>query len=212
MASNNDEPLTPKNVYIVGAHSTGKTTLFEALKQRFTSALVSEIFGPGTKGPEFIDELVRMVMYMKSYDANDIRDPVRGYQLQLHTLWTQYEMESVFHHLWIFSDRSGLDPIVYARVFLGSDESNRLLEMSEWDLLRRRMRDGLVVLCEPSNSTWLSSDPVRVALHKGEWMVLADAFRSMLQEQGIRFVAIPADMENLEHRVQFVEGLIRSGF
>ncbi|KAI9034895.1 ATP/GTP-binding protein [Aspergillus affinis] len=204
-------PLIPKNIYIVGAHSTGKTTLIEALKVHLTLGLVRQIFGPTVDRPNYLAEVVRMVMYMYDYNANDIRDPVKGYMLQLRTLLNQWGMESIFNNHWMISDRSGIDPIVYAHVFLGGDESSRLLETPAWRVLRDRMRQGLVILCEPCNATWLSSDPVRVALHKDEWYILTLAFRVMLREQGINFVTIPANMEDMGDRVQFVEGLIRSG-
>lgn len=207
-----DKPLKPKNVYVVGAHCTGKSTLIEALSQHFTPALVSEIFGPGVSVPEIMPEIARIVMEMQGFTAEDVRDPIRGCQLQLHTLWAQYQLESVFDH-WIFSDRSGIDPIVYAHVFLGNDESNRLIEMAEWKFLRQRMRDGLVVVCEPSNASWLSSDSFRVALHNvEEWRSIGEAYGELLGTQGINSVSIPTDLESLEDRVQFVEGLVRSGF
>lgn len=204
--------LKPKNVYIVGAHCTGKTTLLEALKKHFTPALAAEIFGPDTGVPNFLDEVVRMIMELKSFNADDARDPVRGWQLQLHTLSAQYRLESTFNELWMFSDRSGIDPIVYACFFLGRDTSDRLTELAEWDFLRKRMKDGLVVLCEPTNASWLSTDPARVTLHDTEeWKNIGVAFREWLDDEGISYVAIPADLENLEDRVKFVMGLVESG-
>ncbi|PLB47670.1 hypothetical protein P170DRAFT_476353 [Aspergillus steynii IBT 23096] len=212
MAYETEKPLKPKNVYIVGAHCTGKTTLIDALKEHFTPALCTEIFGTKTMHPYFLDEVVRLIMELEKRTADQVRDPIEGFKLQAHTLGTQFQFETVFNELWLLSDRSGIDPIVYAHFFLGSEASDRLVAMEEWDILRTKMKDGLVILCEPTNACWLSTDPVRVALHDlEEWRALGNAFKDWLDAQGIRYVPIPADLEKLEWRVQFVEGLIRSG-
>ncbi|RAK97308.1 ATP/GTP-binding protein [Aspergillus ibericus CBS 121593] len=188
--------IQPRTIYIVGAHCTGKTTLTKALNPRYTDT---------------IDEVVRHVMRTDGYNASHVRHPMAGLELQKRTLLAQFKAEGEMQDKPFLSDRSGIDPIVYAGFFLGRSAAEKLAGLKEWHVLRERMRKALVIVCEPANESWLSSDGVRMTCESiDEWRLLGQAFRAALQEHGIEFVAIPDDLENLDERVRFVERLLKS--
>ncbi|OOF90172.1 hypothetical protein ASPCADRAFT_410317 [Aspergillus carbonarius ITEM 5010] len=201
----------PSNLYIIGAHCTGKTTLVEALRNHPSAHLSRGISGLNTACPVIIDEVVRTVMRTDRFTAHSVRRSDAGLELQKRTLRAQFNAENELDNDWFISDRSGIDPIVYAGFFLGRSAAEELTALEEWHVLRGRMKTALVIVCQPGNENWLSSDGVRMTCSSiEEWIMLGQAFRAALQEQGIDFVAIPGEMEDLEQRVQFVEQLLRS--
>ncbi|PYI02588.1 hypothetical protein BO78DRAFT_422377 [Aspergillus sclerotiicarbonarius CBS 121057] len=195
------------NIYIVGAHCTGKTTLIEALRH-VSVRLASKIHA---ENPAIIDEVVRHVMRTDDFNASHVRHPTAGLELQKRTLLAQFKAEEVMDKKQFLSDRSGIDPIVYAGFFLGRPAAEALAALNEWHDLRERMKKALVIVCDPVNESWLSSDGVRMTCESiEEWRSLGQAFRAALEEHEIEYVAIPGGMEGLEERVQFVERLLRS--
>ncbi|PYI35250.1 hypothetical protein BP00DRAFT_334626 [Aspergillus indologenus CBS 114.80] len=204
-------PNQPRNIYLVGAHCTGKTTLVEGLRAHLSPNLVSELYGENAECPAIVDELVRNIMRTDGFTASDVRHPTKGLELQTRTMLAQHQAEVNLGNKWFISDRSGIDPIVYAEVFLGRPEAEKLAEMKEWHVLREKMKKAYVIVCEPENASWLSTDRVRVACNDvEEWRSIARAFRTALQNHGIPYVTIPVGMEDLGKRVQFVEELLRS--
>ncbi|PWY65676.1 hypothetical protein BO94DRAFT_529072 [Aspergillus sclerotioniger CBS 115572] len=201
--------IHPPNIYLVGAHCTGKTTLHGALKNYLSTNIAS--FAINTKGPKSVDEVVRHVMRTDGFSAVHVRQPNAGLELQKRTLRAQFETEMKLDESWFISDRSGIDPIVYAGFFLGQSAAEELTALEEWHILKERMKNALVIVCEPGNESWLTSDGVRMKCYDTEeWRSLGRAFRAALQKHGIKFVAIPRELENLEQRVHFVESLLRS--
>lgn len=200
----------PPNIYLVGAHCTGKTTLVEGLRTHLTASLVAELCGENAGNPAIIDELVRNIMRTDGFTASDVRNPTAGLELQKRTIIAQHQVEEKLEGKWFISDRSGIDPIVYAEVFLGRPAAEELTKLKEWRVLREKTKKACVIICEPQNASWLSSDHVRVACNDvEEWRSIAGAFRTALQSHGIPYVTIPAGMKDLGQRVQFVEGLLR---
>lgn len=54
----------------------------------------------------------------------------------------------------VISDRSGVDPSVYARMFCGHDAVEEMVDSKEWTELRLSMREGTEIVCEPVRE-WL---------------------------------------------------------
>ncbi|KAF5858539.1 hypothetical protein ETB97_004282 [Aspergillus alliaceus] len=203
----------PRNIYIVGAHCTGKTTLLEALKDHLSGSVVAEIFGGDTDRPIFIDEVAREVMAKDRFRVGDIKKKTEGFELQKCVLLSQYQAEKALEDRWFVSDRSGIDPIIYTEFFLGCPAAERLVELPEWSVLRDGMRKGLVIVCLTHNDSWVSSDRVRVKCKdQSEWKALGDAFLNGLQQHGIAFTAIPQGMDDIGERVHFVENILRSTY
>lgn len=68
------------------------------------------------------------------------------------------------------------------------------------------MKQGLVVLCE-SGCSWLVDDGTGLRLmpeDQGEWFRTHGAFEKLLVNRGIEYMLVPAKMESLEERVDFV--------
>ena len=103
----------PKDIYIVGAQCTGKTTLITALSNHITSPSVSSTI----PAPLIVTEVARTVLRKHKFTASDITSsPDKSLLFQRLILEAQYAAEKAAETSpWFISDRSGFDPIVYAR-------------------------------------------------------------------------------------------------
>jgi nicotinamide riboside kinase len=138
-----------KNIYIIGAQSTGKTTLVNALE----SCMRADPDRHGYEGPLVIREVARTVLEDKNFTRGDITtSPKRTLLLQQHILAAQYEAENIacssLAPTWYICDRSGLGPIVYARCFAGEEAATEMLASAVWLQLEDRMKKGIAMLCE----------------------------------------------------------------
>jgi hypothetical protein len=109
---------------------------------------------------------------------------------------------------WCICDRSGIDPIVYARCFAGAEAAAGLLASKIWLELETRMKNGIVVLCE-AGSQWLVDDGVRLMPNDmEEWIYVDRAFRGLLERRGMSYFVLPKYMTDLTKRVEYVRKLI----
>ncbi|KAF2446503.1 hypothetical protein P171DRAFT_520005 [Karstenula rhodostoma CBS 690.94] len=114
--------------------------------------------------------------------------PTRALQLQNHILDAQFAAENAASPATCYiSDRSGLDPIVYAQLFASEQAARDMLALEEWTELERRMKAGIVVLSGTE-----------------EWMHIDSAFRELLAARDIHYTVVPKDVESLEARVKLV--------
>ncbi|KAG9196495.1 hypothetical protein G6011_01616 [Alternaria panax] len=187
-------------LYIIGAQCTGKTTLVNALEDAFSQGELSAPAQGVLSKPVTIREVARTVLRDKHFSRDDITtSPSRALQLQMHILDAQYEAEQTAtgpdtRATWYISDRSGLDPIIYAQLFVGEDAAGEMLASGKWEELERRMKAGVVMLCE-AGCSWLADDGTRLMpTGPGEWMRIDDAFRRQLAVRGIRYTLVPNDM------------------
>ncbi|KAL7937936.1 AAA domain-containing protein [Trichoderma chlorosporum] len=190
----------PKNIYIVGAQCTGKTSLVNALESSFAKSF-------STTPPVVVREVARSVLKIHGFTASDITsDPDRCLQLQALILEAQFnsEREALARNPWILSDRSGLDPLIYASRHIGSEAVELMTASNYWQELRDRMSQSLVFVCETVEA-WLVSDGVRLMPRDVEdWMEYDYEFCHMLESAGIPYETIPRSIENLEDRASFV--------
>jgi nicotinamide riboside kinase len=190
------------NIYIVGAQSTGKTTLVNALEAAFAREGSSQ-------RPLVIREVARTVQKEKHFSRKDITtSPTRALQLQQYILAAQYDAEATIcaanASAWYMCDRSGLDPIVYAKCFVGEDAAAKMLESEVWRELEDRMKDSIVILCE-AGCHWLVDDGIRLMpKNVEEWVRVDAAFRDLLEKRGIGFSIMPKEMMDLQKRVEYV--------
>ena len=204
-----------RNLYVVGAQCTGKTTLVNALEAAYTVQSVDEA-GEPLQQPSIIREVARTVLKEKSFTREDITtSPSRALQLQTHILEAQLEAERSASNdtppRWYICDRSGLDPIAYAQTFVGVEAADEMLASAAWMQLERRMKDGIVILCE-AGCSWLVDDGTRL-MPTGleDWMRVDGAFRELLGARGIGYTGIPKDMVSLAERVELVKSAIKAG-
>ena len=143
-------------IYIIGAQCTGKTTLLKAISGCVRKAHPEPAFA-------VINELARGVLVSANVNRDDISSgSEKGMEFQKLVLQAQLEQELECQPpRFIISDRSGIDPITYARKYGPPRWGQEMIESSAWARLRERMQHGVVVLCEPV-STWLSDDGVRL--------------------------------------------------
>ncbi|KAK8017879.1 hypothetical protein PG993_014205 [Apiospora rasikravindrae] len=202
-------PASPQTIYIIGAQSTGKSTLVDALEARFRQETCSSL-----PSPAVIREVARAVLRDHRFTAQDIRDsPARALELQRLILAAQADAEHKAEcslasdepiPRWLISDRSAIDPIVYAWLYVGQDAAKMLMESTEWRGMRHRMAQSLVVVCE-AGVDWLTDDGVRLMPNgKEEWIKTHEVFCHVLKEAGLRYVVLPCNLGRTEERLAFV--------
>lgn len=257
------------NVYVIGAQSSGKTTLVTALDAHFSSRHhccsgreQDEEKGKERRGdvarlaashsyhhhhqhhrPVIIREVARKLLDERSWTGVTITN-LAGSALALQKLiihaqsWAEHQATAATSPAtpsappsppWyncqphdaampgtqplFISDRSAIDPIVYARQYVGLQESRALMELPEWREMRARMVDAarsLVVLCEP-NLSWLVDDGVRLMPQdKEEWLATHGLFLDVLEEAEVPFAILSGEVGNIDDRVGFVLGHLQS--
>ena len=193
----------PKNIFVIGAQCTGKTTLVDALEEYFSQPEKS------SSRLSIIREVARDVLKRYNFTRDDITSsPERALQLQNYILEAQFEAETAVSidpsADWYISDRSGIDPIVYAHIFVGEEAAKQLLASATWKKLEEHMKAGLVVLCEAGFS-WLIDDGTRLMPKDIEdWKRLDAAFRNLLTTREIDYIVIPRDKTDVLDRVAVV--------
>ncbi|KAL4799012.1 AAA domain-containing protein [Aspergillus venezuelensis] len=190
--------MQPVSLYIIGAQCTGKTTLVRALQEAISKQHPSLYL-------RIVSEVARTVLQEHNFTRDDIANsPHRALQLQELILAAQFTEENKSPITDVtLSDRSGVDPIVYA-INYGPPQSRALLENSlHWKYLRGRMRKALVILCPPRQE-WLKDDGTRLMATPSEWEQTHSTFIQVLEENEIPFQVIPRELEDLEARVKFV--------
>lgn len=115
----------PPNIYIIGAQSTGKTTLVSALDKYFEQHRTYS--GEPVPRPCIIKEVARSVLREHQFTADDIANSKRrALQLQRLILNAQPKPERSFCPEWYITDRSGLDALAYAHRYVGNGEARQL--------------------------------------------------------------------------------------
>ncbi|KAH7016266.1 AAA domain-containing protein [Microdochium trichocladiopsis] len=201
-----------RNIYIIGAQSTGKSTIVSALEDHFTNCQSSTSIPPS-----IVREVARGVMSKQQDSANEIaRSPEAMLELQGLIIKAQaiaerkvvtssssaMQMEEA--PPFFISDRSAIDPIVYARQYVGPRESEQLMSLEDWQLMCKRMACSLIVVCE-ADVSWLTQDGVRLMPSTtGEWLQTQDLFRQILKEVSLPFVVLPKELTDIADRVAFV--------
>jgi nicotinamide riboside kinase len=200
----------PCDIYIVGAQCTGKTTVVKALKDHFNER--DKSYGHDEyclPHPIIITEVARSVLQEHSFTANDITSsPARALALQNLILQSQLsaERDASGKGGWFISDRSGADPIVYARKYVSEGAARNLVKSAEWSKLGERMRQSLVIVCE-AGANWLTDDGVRLMPeNKDDWVAFHQLFCRSLDEWGVKYEVLPCSVTGIGERVSFVVG------
>ncbi|KAI9711446.1 MAG: hypothetical protein M1812_007191 [Candelaria pacifica] len=195
----------PTNIYIIGAQCTGKTTIVNSLRDHFGKEGSCVWRGQPVPPPVYLMEVARTVLIEHNFKAEDITSsPTRSLQLQKLILQAQAQAERAAGDTWFVSDRSGLDPIIYARKYVGENAAQDMMMTQQWKELEETMRRSLIVVCE-AGMDWLTDDGVRLMpLDREEWIGFHEAFVAALEKGSILYVIIPKGMLDLQERVEFV--------
>ncbi|KAL4068635.1 AAA domain-containing protein [Scleroderma yunnanense] len=197
-----DRHSSPIQVYVIGPSSTGKTTLCTAAAKSLK--LPSRCY---------ITEVARHVMRTQGFTRAD----VGTLEMQRAIMQAQLEREAKTCERarrgksdgLILSDRSGIDPVVYAILTAkGEDEAHQkkdaLINLPAFRMALRRYKEAIFLLLSPVEE-WLVDDGVR-NLDNHERCI--NTFRQVLDELGIKYQEIGAETKGLEDRVKVLEKCI----
>ena len=212
-----DMSSNPRNVYIIGAQCTGKTTLVTALTEHFTSlanqqasteaATSSSEINPPAGQPYIIREVARSVLKEYAFTAAEIRDsPSRALELQQLILRAQVEAETKALNTasWFISDRSGLDPMIYAEMYVGREATEQMLAGEDWKACQQSLSKALIVVCEPG-APWLYDDGTRLMpLDETEWTTTHETFCRFLDKLELSYLVARKELMNMRDRVQLI--------
>ena len=116
----------------------------------------------------------------------------------------QHHAEAATDGRWFISDRSGVDPLIYAQRFVGEEGFTTLIQTDIWSQLYARLREGVVFVSEGCPS-WRTDDGVRLMLKsEAEWLSIHHGFCETLDRLGIDYITIPKEVGNLGERVELV--------
>ena len=194
--TDHQHPLT--ELYVVGPASTGKTTLCNAIAQSLK-----------LRSWCYITEVARQVMKRRGFTREDVPKMEMQSGIMLAQLEREAEVceraRSIGETL-ILSDRSGVDPIVYA-VLTAKDErqaqqkKNLLVEHPTFQNALKRYRKARFLLLRPVPE-WVVDDGVRSLEHHARSFHIC---RAVLTELGIPYHEIGEDMKDLLERTNWVK-------
>ncbi|KAL9600414.1 MAG: hypothetical protein Q9179_003221 [Wetmoreana sp. 5 TL-2023] len=190
------------NIYIIGAQSTGKTTLATALGEYFAQRFSHY---PSIDEPAQLKEVARGVLKRHNFTASDITSSkARALELQQLIIEAQATAETSLANTWYIADRSALDAVAYARQYVGIAEAESLRQGTTWHEIVQRMRASVVVLCEPCRE-WLVDDGIRLMpQNQAEWLELHSQFLGLLAGSKVPYTMLPCSISRLEERIGFV--------
>ena len=200
-----EEHIFKRNIYVIGAQSTGKTTLVAALATRFAQDSSDPDSTGASQAPFQLKEVARNVLRKHKFTAHDITSSkTRALELQRLIIDAQATAEAALDGIWYISDRSALDAVVYAQQYVGANEAKSLMDGATWQALEDRMRAGLVIVCEPGGQ-WLIDDGVRLMpKDREEWFQLHEHFLVLLDGMKIAYTVLSCDVARLDDRVDYV--------
>ena len=209
MAQLSQHQQVPSNIYIIGAQSTGKTTLISGLVTYFHNHSNITWGTLAVAKPCVLEEVARQVLMNCGCTGQTVSESKsQALQLQSLILKTQYEAEDIIKDCWFISDRSGIDAIVYAKLYAGESEAEQLLNEEKWKEMEKRLQGSLIVVCEPVLS-WLKEDGLRFMPEDRSARIelictIHELFCSFLNRLEFNHVILPKTVTNLEARVRFV--------
>ncbi|KAF2971414.1 hypothetical protein GQX73_g2140 [Xylaria multiplex] len=193
---------TLPNIYIIGSQCTGKTTLVNAILEYFEHHPIAAAGAPGV-----VKEVARTVLKNYGFTRGDIRSSQdRTLELQRLIIEGQFvaERSQLETRSWFISDRSAVDPIIYARKYVNREAADTLTTSAKWIEMRDRMATSLVIVCE-AGVDWLTDDGIRLMpLDTTEWSQLHKEFCLALADIGLGHHVLPSRIRNTDERVQFV--------
>ncbi|KAF4502471.1 P-loop containing nucleoside triphosphate hydrolase [Fusarium agapanthi] len=191
------------NIYIIGPQSTGKTTLVNKLQAELEHSLADSSIDK----PQIVSEVARTVLAKHKYSARDIQtSTIRCFELQQLILEAQAssEKEALETSSWFISDRSGFDPLVYAKRYAAPGAVQTLQQLPAWKDVKTRMERSLIVVCE-AGTPWLMDDGVRLMPGSdNEWMQIFHDFCEILNGVDLEYFVVPRTVLDISERAGFV--------
>ena len=193
--SNSDHDDIPA-LYVVGPSSSGKTTLCRAIAAQI-----------GLSSPAYITEVARNVMKTTGFN----RKTVHELEMQRAIMEAQLRADALARdsvrcgaYPMVLSDRSALDPIVYAGL-VSEDGANELINTPAFQAALVDYRKSTFILLKPIPE-WLVDDGVR-SLDDLESYTMA--FEALLARLGISYETLDESCRELEDRVKRATGILK---
>ncbi|KAF9261345.1 hypothetical protein L218DRAFT_931140 [Marasmius fiardii PR-910] len=198
-------PLKPseRRIYLVGPSSTGKTTLCKAIASHLSlpasihlSEVARDVIRAGGWTRKDIG-LLEMQQRILDAHAEKERQIIEK---------TAEDGEKRGGGIQLLSDRSAIDPIVYAILTSNSAEaetdSDALLHSPSFQAVLPMYLSPLseFYLLEPVEE-WLKDDGFR---HVGDQVESFEIFERLFRDLGIPYQVIPKEMADLDERIRFV--------
>ncbi|GAA6020146.1 hypothetical protein JCM10207_006275 [Rhodosporidiobolus poonsookiae] len=190
-------------ILITGAHSTGKTTLCHALRDRF-----AEMTAAG-EAPEWtlVEETARSLMKRDGWTREDVGKVEFQQALRTEQLWIEISVSRPY-----VADRCILDPIAYTALNHPSSVWLPLLHDPDVQglLTSYRSREKTLIVHLLPVPAFSHDDGVRaVSQSPDEWWALTKAFERVLEEAGVEWVSMDVETQVLQERVDKVVGWMR---
>ncbi|EKM53817.1 uncharacterized protein PHACADRAFT_211456 [Phanerochaete carnosa HHB-10118-sp] len=186
------QAVATRAVFVVGASSVGKTTLCKAIVDNLA-----------VEPDRWIKETAREVMRTQGFS----RDTTHKVEMQHAIMAAQLNAEERVltrprgnGPILLLSDRSAVDPIVYAATSSVDGESKRLrlIQDPAFQATLAFYRESLFFLLQPVLE-WLQDDGIRSL--EDPWNYNAH-LRTTLTELGIPFVEIGEELKDIAERVE----------
>ncbi|KZT10827.1 uncharacterized protein LAESUDRAFT_809721 [Laetiporus sulphureus 93-53] len=188
-------------IFVLGPSSSGKTTLCEALAKDLE-------IDPSC----YIKEVARTVMRAQGFTRADTDTYEMQYAIMSAQLRTEEEVIGRMggsNAVRLLSDRSAIDPIVYASTSTVSgalERRQRLLADSSLHAILPFYRDSLFVVLQPVRE-WMIDDGVRSL--EDPWIYL-QTLHATLDELKIPYIVIGEDTRDINHRVGLVRHYLKN--
>ena len=195
--------------FLCGAHSVGKTTLLQELQRSITCKDFSST--------RFESEVARTViadMKLELKNRDPSTHPDKFEDLQNEILLKQSAIEKrndslAFERCFYFMDRAAIDPLVYARVYLGDDAYESLVSRPHaQECINRYRNDSSLVFVVKPQPECIEYDGTRLPPKLEDLKHFTDVMIQTLKELRISFVSI--DVLDLDKRVEIVKETLQT--
>lgn len=150
---------------MIGPPSTGKTLLInDIIKHTNRVCPIQKIIDI----PETSQEMSQISLISP---ADDRAGSVQAIRIQEELLEKQFakeaaranevEQRNASEGTLVLADRSGADAVVFVEAYGDEEQARKLFESQEWQVLRQRMRDSLIILCEPVTPWYVGEGSIR---------------------------------------------------
>ncbi|XP_031565696.1 uncharacterized protein LOC116300872 [Actinia tenebrosa] len=182
-------------IFLCGAHSVGKTTLAKEIVKETNVYMMTEI----------ARKIIRD-KGMKREDFEPKSHPEKFFELQRLIIEAQAKKERENDEVGLnyVSDR-GIDPVVYASLYIGKEAADRLLRLSETKEIIRRYQSSLVFVIKPFPEC-IVEDGVRLRPNINEMNDFTTTMENLLYQLSIPYTII--NVLDLKERVKIVQSEI----
>ncbi|KAF0411905.1 hypothetical protein F8M41_008106 [Gigaspora margarita] len=169
--------LPKKNIFIVGAHSVGKTTIAKIIKIHNNNAIL-------------VDEIARTIIENFKIDVNALLEvPENYFKFETSIIKIQCAVEEQFEHKFAIFDRCILEAIVYTKIFC-KELWKKLLTMKEVIKCLERYRqhnEYIFFLIEPHKECMENDGVRKLTTDLDELVTFSNILKNLMDEFNIKY-------------------------